>query len=633
VLHELLNRSARVSACLCLMLVSGLAQSQGAEPAQTSSDMLRSGREGATLGDTLRRTAPRTSYDPEQGVIRIEGVDRIQLEQLTGATEPHAAAVRERLGQLQGLSAEELDRAGKEAAREMERNPTMVGSVHRLVRNQREDALPVTDNDPVLGESRAILQSVLTGSAGVRAEQGNLASDALESYTDCATDVTVRDGAPAVAGELSTEVCEVLRERPPVVRERRVEVETVELPLASYTNMLVARSLTVPIDVRFPDDALNPSFGFSWAGTVADVELLEAPDEANGHRARFSVVYNTAACEGVPEDQPCARRIQTVRIDFAARYQQISEELVCTEEDCLLASDGFATAEWMCTDDLPRTIEGVTIDGTTPGLEPLFPDASTLCWRAEARYRHTFAEGRMCWDSPTGRQCFDQAQPAAGTTTCPRIVALTASGDVSCWAAERSCVEDGRGHNDFCYVESVAHSCRTNVRYRNIRLETTNRCGTAMSCMGAECAPQLQQAINQAGNVDVAAYGRQQAYGLLVHHILNDYTPTPAGPYPALIFDGRPRECRKALGGPTDCCIAEVPGAQALWFGLYTRAQRTQHAATAHALADREPGTAVALSSGFVAPGALDRAFISDRETVEGGSTQPLSSSATSTAA
>jgi hypothetical protein len=627
VLHELLRHRTIPSLLSVVLLLSPLvtvAQPKAEAPAKSNQSMVVAGREGAALGETLRLGAPRPTYNQEQGVIVIPGVDRIQLEQLTGVSEEDAAAARVRLGALNGASTDELDEAGAQAVRQLETDPSLTGDVHRLLRSQDEEGYSAIDQDPALQESREILSSLTT----VRERSGgteDIATSALSSYSDCGVGVTIRPGSNASAGEISYEVCEFLRERPDVIRERRVEIATRPIEMDPYLNPLVVRDITVPVTLPVPQNALSFEFDHTWTGTVANVELLEEPVEGNGFQARFRVIHNGEACAGVPPDEPCAGRSQSVSIRFVGSFTRLEEELVCSEENCLLDSDGFASADWRCLDDDPRTIGEVVIDSSFPGLEPLFPDSTGLCWRAESRYQHHYAEGEICWDSPTGEQCFDQEQPVSGTNTCPRIAQLTAGGNISCRPTQRNCAEDGAGHNGFCYVESVGHTCATRVRFQNIRVDTTNNCATSMSCMGAECAPRLQQEIANAGNVDMASYGRQQAYGLLVHHILNDYTPKPNQTPPALIFDGRPSECRKALGGATDCCIAEVPGAQTLWFDLYTRAQRQQHALTAHALAPTMPGTAVSLAGGFVSSDVLNKPFISDRETIAGGPTASLS--------
>lgn len=629
-LHEFLRRPVILFLASALLPAAAMAQSPTSTEAKTepksNQSMLAAGRDGAALGETLRSRAPRPTYDEDEGVIVIPGVDRIQLEQLTGASEADAAAERQRLQSLNGASAADLDAAGTQAIRALERDPSLAGDAHRLMRSQGEEGYSTIDQDPALQESREILSTLRTvGDAA--ADEGDIAKSALSSYSDCGVDVTVRPGSTASAGEVSYEVCEFLRERPAVTRERIVEVEQHTLAMDPYWNPLVVRDITVPVTLPVPEDALSFEFVHSWSGTVANVEVLQEPTRENAYQARFRVVYNADVCPGVPPDEPCAARTQNVSIRFTGSYTTLDEELVCSEEDCLLDSDGFATAEWRCLDESPRTIGGMLIDASFPGLEPLYPGSIGLCWRAEARYRHHYAAGQICWDSPTGRQCFDQQQPASGTNTCPRIAQLTAAGNVSCAPIRRRCAEGGAGHNEFCYVESVEHRCATRVRFENIRIETENRCSTTMSCMGAECAPRLQQEIERAGNVDTTSYGRQQAYGLLVHHILNDYTPKPNQTPPALIFDGRPRECRKALGGATDCCIAEVPGAQALWFELYTRAQRRQHALTASAMAPAMPGAAVSLADGFVSSDVLNKPFVSDRETIAGGPNVDLSGS------
>lgn len=263
-----------------LLPAAAMAQSPTSTEAKTepksNQSMLAAGRDGAALGETLRSRAPRPTYDEDEGVIVIPGVDRIQLEQLTGASEADAVAERQRLQSLNGASAADLDAAGMQAIRALERDPSLAGDAHRLMRAQGEEGYSTIDQDPALQESREILSTLRTvGDAA--AVDGDIAKSALSSYSDCGVDVTVRPGSTASAGEVSYEVCEFLRERPAVTRERVVELEQHALAMDPYWNPLVVRDITVPVTLPVPEDALSFEFVHSWSGTVANVEVLQEP--------------------------------------------------------------------------------------------------------------------------------------------------------------------------------------------------------------------------------------------------------------------------------------------------------------------------------------------------------------------
>lgn len=618
-LHEFLKRGGRAwsmaAAGLCLVVPLVVT----ADEPPTEAELIEAGREGAALAEELRATAPQATYDPEQGAITIERVDRIQLEHLTGVPEARAAQERSRLQALNGADAEQLNEAGQQALRASETDPSMTGDVHRLLRSQQEEDYATVDADEALEASRQILSAATYGT-GAGTAASALGKAALEDFSDCAAEVEIENGPGREAGAISNEVCEMLRERPDVTRVREIKITTVPVSAAPYRNTLVARETTAILAAGIPTNALSYELSFEWEGTVAGVEQVEEATRENGFRGRFRVIYDEAACAGIPATDPCAGRLQSVVIRYIGSYRTLREELVCSEENCLLDTDGFATAQWTCTDSEPREIEGVVIDSSYPGLQPLFPGSEGLCWSAKAKYDHHYAEGEICWDTLGGGQrCEEQLQPPRGTTTCPRIAALTASGETTCTQARVDCAEDGSGHNGFCYVEYVGFRCTTRERYRDLQVRTRNTCATSMRCMGTECLPAAERQLNEASDVDVSSYGRQSAYNLLVHHILNDWTPTGEDTPPARLFEGNPYECRKALGGATDCCVAEIPGAQALWFDIYSKAQRKEQARVALSNTPNSAGAAAALSWGSPHAGLLNRPFLSDRETILGG--------------
>lgn len=578
----------------------------------TSSEMRDAGSDGETLGRTLLQGAPKAELEESSGMVTLPGQDRFHSSHIVGG-QSSAEAVAE-MKALEGADVDELDAVGRAQMATSGHATSDEGDAYRTLSTMQKDA--------GLRQDAGLWQTTFDVLAETMAPQNATQRQMGEAFPDCRPIVQIGEGDgwqdTHSVYEETTEVCERLIPREPVTRSREVEVANYSGPGPEYVSSMIVRDDYFSETFAIPAGALTASIVMSWTGSVLGVTETQAPTRENGWVGAYTIDYDEHACDAVPPDEPCAGRVQTVNVTFQMDYTAIEEELVCTEPDCLLDTDGWCTADWTCTDDAPRLINGITVDASfMPPLEPLYPGSSGMCWQAVANYDCHFAEGEICWDTPSGLRCVTQTQEQALASTCPRIDALTATGETTCSIQSSSCAEDGRGHGEFCYVSTDSYRCQTRREIQDIAVTTTNSCDSTVSCVGTECLPGVQQDLDEAQEVNVDEFGKQQAQSLLVHHILNDWT-VPQGTTTPLWFHGTPRECKKQLGGLNDCCIEQVPGAEQLWFELYTESQRKAQAAAAYERASPDPGAASQLGSRAITPDLLNNALRSDRETING---------------
>ena len=595
-----------------LLLSMGLLPCLALAQTGTTSEMRAAGTDGESLGRSLMQGAPKAELDASTGMVTLPGQDRFHSSHIVGG-QSSAEAVEE-MKALEGADVEDLDAVGHA---QMERSASATsdeGDAYRTLSTMQKDA--------ALRQDTGLWQTTFEVLAETMAPQNATQRQMGEAFPDCRPIVEIGEGDgwqdTHTVYEESTEVCERLIPREPVTRTRDVEVNTFSGPGPDYVSNMIVRDDYFTEAFAIPAGALTASVVMTWSGTVLGVTETQAPTRENGWVGSYTIDFDEHACDAVPPDEPCAGRVQSVAVTFQLDYTAIEEELVCTEPDCLLDTDGWCTANWTCTDDAPRVINGITVDSSfMPPLEPLFPGSTGLCWQAVANYDCHFAEGEICWDTPSGPRCVTQTQEQALASTCPRIDALTATGETRCYIQSRNCAEDGRGHGDFCYVSTDSYRCQTRREIQDIAVTTSNSCDSTVSCVGTECLPGVQEDLDEAQEVNVDEYGKQQAQSLLVHHVLNDWT-IPENSTTPLWFHGTPRECKKQLGGLNDCCIEQVPGAEQLWFELYTESQRKAQAAAAYNSASPDPGAASQLGARAITPDLLNNALRSDRETIVG---------------
>lgn len=540
--------------------------------------------------------------------LRIEGVDDLDLGEVAPGGSLQKA---EALSELRHATEDDLSREAEAAERAAASDPSSSGAAYRSMLVQDRDVAERMRRDPeLMGAALNPLRAALDG-------------EFREAFSDCRSRVELRDRPDRMVGRTRHVQCEELKGRDNAVRERTIRFES-----EPFDNLVYA-STTIVRDVLF-DGALDPDpartearLELTWYGSVKSVDLIEPPTVENEWQFKLRITYNTQACAGVPENEPCRDRVQTAFARLVGEVIRLETDIGCAPEDCLLESDGFCHAEWACDDDSPREIGGRLFGPELEGFDPLFPGSTSLCWRATATYRCDYATGELCWDTPSGRRCVTNTDATVNRTTCP---IEPASEDEHCRPVSRACAEDARGHGDTCYVETVTYACDTIEHITDVDVRTINDCEGAMRCLGSTCNPDQQQA-------DTRGFADAHARLIYTQHLLNDYIVKHQGAKAGAVdpstslapgdsaewHPGLAYECRKALGGLVDCCKEPVPGALDLWFRLYSSVNRKEQAKVAYDRSDKAPGAWADFASGEATLAHLARGWTSSAETVTGG--------------
>lgn len=591
-----------------IAVLLGVAASPALAQQAPPDPIVQDGREGSALGSTLRARAAQMPTVGPDGKITLPTGERIAPEDIVpGAHRGDIQALKD----LEGASAERLDEVGKQAMRAAERDPRAVGGAYRGLLGQRKDTTePLLQDDALWGQTMTVLQQARSGMLG-------------ETFAACTTETRYRDIAAGARHQTHVYTCEQLNRLADASRVRNIEVAEGVIDGQVFESNVVRRDFLIDLPVAVPPNALTVEWQPVFDGNLREILLEVEPTAQNAWTGTWRGVFEDRPCDGVPEGQGCIDRPQWVRIGYTGSYLVFSESLDCAPEDCLLETDGFCTAEWTCTDEGPRTINGVVVDERFASLmAPLFPGQTGLCFAARAEYRCDYAVGTMCWTRPDGTQaCVTNEEGGVEQNTCDRVRQQPGV----CAITRRECTEDSRGHNDFCYVESVTYTCNQPIRVTDLGVEVSNTCSGAVRCMGEECLNQGDTAITTQSSI-----AGTQARLVLAQHLLSDWeavqttatatSSNKAGGVDLEYFRGEPLECRKALGGLVDCCTQTTGGGLDLWFSMYPKFLRQVNADIAESrLAGEGSGGWKYFAEERYENESLNKSFTSTLETVRGG--------------
>jgi conjugal transfer mating pair stabilization protein TraN len=589
---------------------------QGTPPAEPDDHMESAGKEGSTLARDLRAAGQgRMPSVDDDGTVRLHDGEAIRPGGLSPGSQRESTQALEDLGDA---SVEELNHAGAEAMRRMERDSRSVGHAYRGVVNQEREETTALQADGALWEqSDGILDEL-----GREENQGRQQKNALaDTYASCTSETRYRDIAAGVRSEGHIYTCERLNIRPDSSRRRDITVADEAFDGGGFGSDTLTRDAVVDVALNVPPNAQGVTWDVETSGTVRRIELTTPPTPDSGWVGVFTITYENRPCDGLPPDAACAGRPQSAHVRFFGRYQLYEEELTCDPENCLLERDAFCRANWTCTASEPQLINGVLVDESyLPQMAPLFPEQEGLCFAAEAEYECNYMLGQLCWTKPNGEQeCVENTEDTVTMNTCDRVDQQQGT----CGIVGQRCTEDSIGHDDFCHVTSVTYNCSTPVPVSNLDMEIDNNCSGAVRCMGDECLNDRDTAIQESGDT-----GRTMARLLLHDHVLSDWeiaeqakdTGPKATTQPVEHFAGAAFECRKALGGTVDCCTEEAPGGQALWFDLYPKVTRQANAVVSEQLfAGQGEGSWKTLADRVYTNEALNLSITTPLETVRGG--------------
>lgn len=624
-----LLRQPLILLSLALALTISVPPGLHAEDANNRAERVKEANDGNDFGKFLSNQAlqnePEFYQDGEGGHIGIRGengddeiVDRVDVNNLAPG--------------YNSAKAHELQAAFGDEEKQQE-----------LVTQYKERDLTSDDSDsaqalrtiPVIGRSKTRLGDddleTLVEVSLQKMQGGGVGPDAI--YADCAPEVEVIDTGHTQPTDLeSTQTCEVLNRLSSATRKRRLN------EAAPYDKLLLNVShFNITSNEAF-NFQVNPPKGSLLVGVETELKVLssnavsiaitEEPMASNDWQGKVVVV----ACNG-PCTSPVGYQFQVL-----GRLTMVTESFQNNPDPLLMESDRFCTARWTCTDSSPHTIGGNPITAeVAASLTPLYPTnpgntppdsmEPALCWAARADYDCDYNLGSICF----GDNCSTNTD---GNTTDNTCTALEQSS--SCHQVATRCADGGANDDGFCYVQENVYACENTEQIPQLHLRTRQVCASNLGCVGEECAGTASR------QEQVTNLLQTQGQLALNQHLLSDWsTPEPEAsgkdtPLSPSVFKGKPRECRKALGGTLSCCReAETDGMNA-WAKRYKTTMRRGSAEQSVALA-QENGEPESLWRALEDPSnqtlaGLSRGFTSASDTAHGGQESTLAKAqATST--
>lgn len=581
-----------------LLAAGGLAAQTANPDDQALKDAARAGRD---LGNGLVTRAPNPNFeeggDAGQGTIVING-RRLDVNDIApGGT----TAENMRMRALEGADEDTLRQAGADARRKLASDPSHASTVVRDVGQiEKDDERLAADPALWTETNRALLR------------QHPLAQD----LGGCESRLEIIPEAGETVRIWNEKTCETITPLDECRREREVSITSEQRTVAHRTyNVQGSLTITVPMlaNPAEGEKLLSANALLNWTGTVSDAAITVPPAAANQWTATITVTGTG-----------------TVTIDVEAMLEILRESFTYPDgEACLMASDGFCTARWTCTDDDVRTINGRVIDASFKDLlSEMYPAAGghqppdsmspKICWKAEADYDCPMNIGAMeCWTNPQGEQvCHENTTSNTVTNTCPQL-----EQNPMCQLLRRQCAQDASSASGHCYVLTSTYRCGEDIETEGIRAKTVSSCASTIRCMGQDCFSME----DKEEPVRSIAEGMAQMH--LVQHLIADHKPLPARAKAASavptteVMGGRPYECRKALGGLVDCCSqpTNTDGTKR-WIEAYQVQQRqTQAKRTQELVSGEQTGSWDELSSGDVSLATLNKTITSRHENVTGG--------------
>jgi conjugal transfer mating pair stabilization protein TraN len=488
----------------------------------------------------------------------------------------------------------------------------------------RTDSSPEAEALRIIGsrESRSAAETMADSSLWA-VSNGALANGTLQAdFADCRSTTTYRQGVPEDGFVSQESTCEQVHHLPNATRTRDVDIREEHATALERTYSPVTARVTDGGVLTHPSGTpfIEAVMTLEWVGNVAAVNVLQEPSIANDWSFEFEILPAASlplVCRSGPIGLPCepgsvgctcTEQRQYANVAVNAVFTTLVETIASNPIEPLMATDGWCTARWACTDSAPRTIGGVVVDQNfSHGLSELYPyNASTnmpassqtpLCWAATAVYDCPFNMGQICWTDASGsRRCSTNDPTNTTMNTCGAI-----QGASGCSRVQTKCNEDAVGHNGFCYVSTHLYRCTQAVEVPTIVMQQANTCAGAVRCAGDNC-------LGSTGAVHLGDYAEAAARRMLVQHIFADRKrPTqakadttstdPNDPNSILMMPGKAFECRKQLGGSLNCCKVNVEGeGQEQWLKVYREHMRQSNAKAVVEVDDQPAGLATRMA-------------------------------------
>jgi conjugal transfer mating pair stabilization protein TraN len=243
-----------------------------------------------------------------------------------------------------------------------------------------------------------------------------------------------------------------------------------------------------------------------------------------GTRITFEIV--TLRGEGQWTPQACVEAAQAVDDGVCAHNVNVVRG-ARTENGCAIVN----AVEICPGDELGRHLTG---KATLPSLPLMALEAEVVQGTC------TGLQGNLgCWTDVNGnQQCFENS--LEDTNTCRQY-----EQDSSCAFVSSSCLDEGQGTvTGTCYVSEEVWDCGYNQQFTDYNVQQNLVCDSDFRCMGTDC-----MVPNESRS---SSFSRTAAILESVNHAGMDTTCTTPGN--CSVFNGRPMECKKSIGGIVDCC-------------------------------------------------------------------------------
>jgi len=586
-------------------------------------DMSYQGRQGQKEGESLLNTAPLPTITPggerNGGTISIPGHAEIPVNQFIPGVDTSKV---EALKKLKDADPSALNAAAAQKQQEVAQDPKSPSAAYRAIVDQHRQYSADLAGD-----------TTLWSQANTALAPANLAAVQKE-FADCKANTTYTKNGSNRGANVNHQVsCEDLHALSDATIERHVDTTSKSLTLLDngYT---FSQDFDIPFTVADPPAKIvGAQMSLGFGGDASNVVFTDYPSSFNSWAGKLHVTADPAKliCRD-PQGNTCSvgsancSCTEVVSILLTAQVDELVEKFVGTPSDPLMASDGFCTAQWTCTDATTHEVGGVTI--TPDMLTPLYPTSTfnnpnssmspTVCWKASATYQCPFNLGNFgCWVTPSGQtQC--HTNTVGNTAATPGTTCTALRNNPKCGLQLSECAENATGYGGTCYVTTNVYNCPDSVSVDDISSTTHFDCAGTLRCAGEDCLDSSHQETNS-GFLDV------QGKLTVLQHMLSDTTTDTSGttpvshpsgqsttsgnrPAPRLhvtpssvasstgdpnvrLFPGQAFECRKALGSTIDCCTETQSQGTSDWMKAYTTRERQGNAqiAKGQAAADGDP--------------------------------------------
>lgn len=218
-------------------------------------------------------------------------------------------------------------------------------------------------------------------------------------------------------------------------------------------------------------------------------------------------------------------------------------------------NDGFAEGTVKCTDMPQLDANGCMTDN---GIivcphdmsKPPHPSINPLCRKMTVTTNWDFYKGQMdCWiDANGNRQCPENV--GGKLDTCKQY-----EENPECQFIRSQCTEGASGASGTCYVNDVVYDCGKDVPVTDKWADTQYKCPGDIACMGNDCIDTQTGVSTDFAKVTALLNAMQyMTQDMTCEGMTEDGDYTHEENVVCTVFGGEAGECKRAVGGVSDCC-------------------------------------------------------------------------------